>query len=367
MTIFFVAGEASGDLLGAEIVRALKKTKRPPSMTGVAGPRMRREGVAAFLPMEELQVMGFLDVALSLPKLMTSFWAVRKEILQTNPSAVVTIDYPVWNLRLAASLRKAGFKGKLIHLVAPTVWAWKKDRIRALERNIDLLMTILPFEEKFFATSLLKTAYISHPLIQTIEQPSSDRLPNQIALFPGSREKELARQLPDYFEVAQRLQRQQPHLEFLVSVAHPSFLTLLQREAELKGLRVRFFLEGEKEAVMRKCRFAIAKSGTVILELALHGTPTIVTYGLSPIDYLLAKYLFHIDLPFYSLPNLILERKIFPELIGPKFTADELYREALGWTTSLPPTGWGEELRHAFGPKKSGETAAELILSQIQG
>ncbi len=167
--LFVFAGEKSGDLHGEKLLEALRAKSPHLKIAGVGGPLMRSKGMQCILPMEEFQVMGFIDVFLSLPKLMRQFYFVAREILRLNPRIVVTIDYPGFNLRLARHLRKKGFKGKLVHFICPSVWAWGKKRIPLMAENLDMLLSILPFEKELFAHTELPVHFVGHPLSERMK------------------------------------------------------------------------------------------------------------------------------------------------------------------------------------------------------
>lgn len=320
--LFILAAEPSGDLHGQKLIASLLKQNPSLKIGAVAGPQMRALPIECYYPMENLQVMGFIDVFASLPKLLKQFFLIRKKILQLNPKAVICIDYPGFNLRLEKSLKKKGFKGKLIHYICPTVWAWGKKRIETMEKTLDLLLTFFPFEKKCFSQTF-PVRYIGHPLTNGIDSIQAPRK-KILALFPGSREKEIMRNYPLQMEAAQQLLKENPDFEVVVSSANE------QREMQLKKLTsfpVRFVSTKKNYELMRTCHLAIAKSGTVTLELALHQTPTVVTYAIDPLDVWLAQNLFKIDLPFYCIVNIIGSKEIFPELFGPRLTRESLFRE----------------------------------------
>src|SRR3990167_4995403 len=162
--IFMVAGEVSGDKLGGTLVESILKKQKDLELIGIGGPEMRAHGLFPIIPMEELQVMGFIDVIKHLPRLFKIFRRTVQTILDLNPKVVVTIDYPGFNLRLAKKLRKKGYQGKICHVVCPSVWAWGKKRIQTLADNYDLLLTLLPFEKPLFGKTSLRVEYIGHPL-----------------------------------------------------------------------------------------------------------------------------------------------------------------------------------------------------------
>ena len=325
--IFIFAGEASGDLHGEKLLNSLFLERPDLKIAGVGGPRMRKQGLECLMPMEKFQVMGFIDVFLALPRLIQQFYQIRNTILKLNPKIVVTIDYPGFNLRLGKSLRKKGFKGKLCHYICPSVWAWGKDRINVLAKNFDLLLSILPFEQEYFAHTKLPVFYVGHPLIERIPHTFPLNKSHQIAIFPGSRKKEIERNLPLYLKVIRALSKEYAALSFVISTASPHLIPIIKNIIKNETTSISLTPQENNEELIKNSFLAIAKSGTITLELALYGLPTVVTYATSFLDTLLAKYIFHINLPYYCLVNILAKKCVFPELIGPAFTEKALLVE----------------------------------------
>jgi len=358
--LFIIAGEASGDQLGEGLLDALKPSHL--RIMGIGGPKMRAVGMETVFPMENLQVMGFIDVLFALPHLIRCFNKTVDAILNNQPKAVVTIDYHGFNLRLARTLRKKGFKGKICHYVCPSVWAWGKKRIGLMAENLDLLLSILPFETQLFEKTNLSVEYIGHPLVQKIP-PQENPDPQLIAFFPGSRTKEIERNFPYFIRLTQALKHDSPY-RYVVSVSQEKYRPLLKKMAPDLDLAT--------PAEMKKLNpfLAVAKSGTIALELALQGIPTVVTYAISPLDVFLAKHFFKISLPYYALPNLIANKPIFPELIGPSLTDEKLLKEVKNLITHQAV--WDQcltecrSLRTILGKENANTQAAQLILSLIK-
>lgn len=319
--------------------------------------------------MEELQVMGFQDVALALPRILRRFSRIRSEILRLNPAAVLCIDYPGFNLRLERSLRKSGYQGKLIHAVCPSVWAWGKKRIPMMARQLDLLLTLFPFEQDCFAKTGLAVTYIGHPLVSKIGAyiPSPDFHarygldPNRplLALFPGSRSSVIERNLPLQLGAAQELQASFPDLQIALSIAHP------ERRSQLLSLaKTAALIEPESSYdLMRAARLALATSGTVTLELALFDTPAVVNYALRPLDRFLAEWIFQIRLPHYCIVNILAKRQVYPELIGPYLTVASLTEQAKNlWQESDACVRGCREVRALLGNCDAATAGAERIL-----
>ncbi len=341
--LFIFAGEHSGDAYGAKLLEALKANAPQMSIYGVGGPLMRQQGLDCVMPMEEFQVMGFVDIVRKLPTIWKQFYAIRNLILETKPDVVVFIDYPGFNLRMAKALRKKGFKGKLVHYICPTVWAWGKGRIKTLADNLDLLLAIFPFEPPLFADTKLDTRFVGHPLIEALDHhhydpewarkiglPSTD---NVLALFPGSRTGEITRLLKRQLTAALKLRQREPSLQIALSCADDKQLPLINKIATQCGLTVgKDFYVVPREytyELMKACRTAIAKSGTVNLELALHGKPCVVVYEVSTLNYLILWYFVRLHLNHYSIVNILCNRLVYPELIADPFTAEELYNTLL--------------------------------------
>ncbi|MBS4168021.1 lipid-A-disaccharide synthase [Parachlamydia sp. AcF125] len=336
-SIFFFAGEQSGDLHGQNLLQNLRQKLPGYAFTGVGGPLMRPFLSSSILKMEDFEVMGFSDVLRALPKLIRQFYQVRNAILDTQPAAVVLIDYPGFNLRLAKSLRKKGYKGKIAQYICPSVWAWGKERIEHMANTLDLLLSILPFEKELFSHTPLHVEYIGNPLLTTIKGHSYHPhwiellgikpAAQLIALFPGSRKGEIQRNLPIQLKVAQLMRREDR--TFALSCAHPGIIPVMQsilEETHLKLHRDIFLVpKAYTYELMKDSHAAIAKSGTVTLELALHQRPSTVIYQLTALNRFIAKYILRLNLPYYSIANILAQKQIFPELIATGLTPKNVY------------------------------------------
>lgn len=336
---FLFAGESSGDLHGGPLMAALKALHPASHITGVGGPAMRSQGMECILPMEAFQVMGFSDVLMAFPKLWRQFHQVRDAILSSHPDAVILIDYPGFNLRLAKALRKKGFQGKIVQMICPTVWAWGKGRIDHMAETLDLLLTIYPFEANHFSHTSLNVHYVGHPLIESIAHYPYDSewkgkvgIPDNrpiVGIFPGSREGEIIRNLPLQLEAAALFKKKHPDVLFALSCIDEKQSIFLKRcltDSPLNSYDDVFFVPRRYTyELMRDCHTAIAKSGTVTLELALHNVPTVVLYQLSPFNRFIAQYILRLRLPHYCIVNILRNRTVFPEWIENIPTAEELF------------------------------------------
>lgn len=320
--IFVVTGEKSGDEQAARLFKGLTHY----TIEGVTGPHLRALQVMQFLPMEDLQVMGFFDVLIHLPRILSIMRKITHRILNTNPRIVCLIDYPGMNLRLAARLKKRGFQGKIIQIGCPTVWAWGKRRVPKMETVLDLLLTFFPFEPTYFNPGKLTAKFIGHPLANC-QQPLLPLLKSGVALFPGSRKKEIERNLPIQLAVIKKISQNHPNQHFLISISQETFYPLYEkliREARLPP-SLSYKLIASSHEIIHSCEYAIAKSGTITLELALAKVPTVVMYAVSKKDIFLATKIFRIKLSHYCIVNILLQKTVFPEFIGPHCTSDNIY------------------------------------------
>lgn len=375
---FIFVGEHSADLHGSFVAKELKKHAPDLHLFGVVGPLLRKEGVSCFIPMEKFQIMGFIEVFFNLPKILYYFYKIRRHILKTNPLGCLFIDYPGFNLRMEASLRKKGYSGKIFHYISPTVWVWKKNRMETLARNVNCLFSILPFEKEFFSSHPLHVEYVGHPLLENLTPERKGPPPFPIshrrllALFPGSRRREIQKNLPLYLEAFLKLKQTYPTLILGISVVDEllkgEILRILDR---FPILQEDFFFVGKEQThdLIREAEISIAKCGTIALELALFGSSCIITYGLSKWELFLAKKIFHIKYPFYSLPNILLKKEVVVELIGPHFNLDRLLKELQNRLENPIPK---EELKSiqknligVLGDQKPSQKIAKRILSLI--
>ncbi len=313
--IFVIAGEISASLYGAALIEALKKKRPSLRFFGCGADSMVKSGLVPLVPFSSFQVMGIGAVLYKLPQLISCFYTLKRAVLQQNPACIILIDQPSFSLRLAKSLRKSGYKGKIVQYVAPTIWAYKKHRLQALERDYDLLLVLFSFEAEMCKKSTLKTLFCGHPLLEVIPKEkhvaTSEPL---VALFPGSRTSEIKHNLKLQLDAVRNFSG-----KVAISVARTEHIPLIEnivRSAARAVDSVQLVLFEKRYELMQQASYAIAKSGTVTLELALFQVPTVVTYSLSLLNYLFAKYIFRLQLPYYCIVNIVFNKEIFPECIG---------------------------------------------------
>lgn len=379
--LFIFAGEPSGDLHGSRLASILKEKSSEIIIEGVAGPKMRSENVHGPLKMEDFEVMGFSDVIRALPKLYSHFHCILNTILKSSPDGVILIDYPGFNLRLAKALKKKGFQGRIIQYISPSVWAWGKHRITEMEKTLDLLLTIYPFEAAHFSNSTLKTHFIGSPLQEYISQYNYDEnwrsqlhIPAErklIALFPGSRKGEILRNLPIILDAANQLQQHDPMVNFAISCFNEATEDYLNQHLKhFPNLKVLYRIPKHfTYELMRDSACAIAKSGTITLELALHKCPTTVIYKLSTLNRLYAKYILKVNLPHYCIVNILAKKEVFPELIEKGLDADNLFQQVKAISIDGPKRQACiqscHEISNSLGTNDANSKAAEAILKVI--
>ena len=383
-SIFIIAGEASGDLHGSNLMKALRTLNPALSFQGVGGPLMRQQDLDCLLPMEEFEVMGFAEVLASLPKLWKQFNI--KSAIRFFKSNLRLWCWLITRDSISAWLKhceKKATKERLFNMSFPTVWAWGKHRIAYMEKSLDLLLSIFPFEPGYFAHTSLSVKYVGHPTLETIQKHPYDNnwikktalnsADNLIALFPGSRKRELTGHLPTLLQTAAQLKEHDPSLQFAISQAKGEYLPMIQKmvsESSLEWNRDVFLVPSAYNyELMRDCRSAIAKSGTVTLELALHHKPTAVVYAVSFLNYMIAKYWLRLQLPHFCIVNILAGKEIFPELLAKQFTASELFQKVQQMHDDSPARKLSiaecQSLKSLLGNHRASERAAQAIVELL--
>lgn len=326
LDLFVVAGEKSGDLLGAKILARLKDQW---VIGGVTGPELEKIGVTTFFSIDAFEVIGFFSLIPHLPRIIRLFYKIKKTILEEKPKMVLLIDNAEFSLLLAKALRKASYSGKIVQLVSPSVWAWRKNRKKTMEKTLDHLFCILPFEPAYFQGSPLSASYIGHPLVDSLKTftPTSTfknlfKKP-VIALFPGSRVKEVELTLPLQLAAIKDVEG----FEIAVSVASEKVKNVIVKILDQSSIKAHLIPSKDRYDLMQLSFFSLAKFGTINLELAYFAVPTITAFPLPRLERWILQYLFKIYLPHYSLTNMIAKRRIFPEYVGLFATTENLRQE----------------------------------------
>ncbi len=336
---FVIAGEASGDVLGAKLIAELKAQNNGAEFLGVGGRLMKEQGLKSIFPMEELSVMGFLEVLPHIPKLLRRIKQTADKIIETNPDFVITIDSPDFCFRVIKTLKRKNLGSaniKKVHLIAPSVWAYREGRAEKISKLYDLLLAILPFEPPYFEKYGLKTVFIGHPIVENApdfskksELNKSFRKKRNVALdadllclMPGSRNGEVTRIFPELIKAANILAQKKSNLKVVIPLVEKT-RKLVSEMA--KSLKVEYFLieKEEKEAAFFASNFAVAKSGTNTVELSLYQIPIIVVYKLNFLTHFLVKRMVKIN--FANLVNLILNKEIIPEMLQNECKGEKIF------------------------------------------
>ena len=330
--VFLVAGEPSGDLLGARLMAALKaETGGRIDFAGVGGEQMAAEGLESLFPLDEIAVFGIIEI---LPHVLNIYRRVKQTVAAAKaarPAVLVTIDSPSFTLEISQRLKGAGFP--LVHLVAPQVWAWKPWRARPMARYLDHLLALLPFEPPYFERHGLSTTFIGHPAVEAAAIPSDPAAFRArhgiladaplLCLCPGSRLGEVRRLESVFAQTLVLLEREMPNLR-VVAPTVATVAALVERLAGSWPVPTLVLSDPrEKHHAFAACNAALAASGTVTLELAVAGVPAVVAYRVSPLSAILARLL--LKAKYASLVNLVLDRAVQPELLQRDCTPEKLY------------------------------------------
>jgi lipid-A-disaccharide synthase len=341
--IFIIAGEASGDLLGSKLLRELKISNPQIELCGVGGQRMKDCGFESIFPLEDLAVMGFLEVVPHIPKLLKRINQVVEKIQDFDPDILITIDSPDFCFRVLKKLKKTSkfLKIKKVHLIAPSVWAYREGRAKKIAKLYDLLLAILPFEPPYFEKYGLKTVFIGHPLIDDAPDFSQKNKINAefrefykifnddkiILVTPGSRVGEVKRIFPEFIEAINLLKNKVPNIKIVIPIVKKTKNIV---EILSKKIAVEYFLieqQNYKKMAYYSCDFALAKSGTNAIEISLHKIPLIIAYKINFLTHFIVKRM--IKIKYANLLNLIANKEIIPELLQKKCNKNLIYEKVL--------------------------------------
>jgi lipid-A-disaccharide synthase len=328
-----VAGEASGDLYGATLATELRALSPDTRLLGMGGDRMREAGVETLVDANVMAVMGIVEVLGHLPVIVKGFTILKRQLLSDPPRLLILIDYPDFNLRLAKVAKRAGIK--VLYFISPQVWAWRSGRVKGIGEVVDMMAVLFPFEIPFYQNAGIPVSFVGHPLLdmvapalQSKEAAASlglDPTRRTVGLFPGSRKSVIGRLLPVILESAALLKARMPDLQFVLPLAASLRPGDIMPEIERSGLEVTV-ITGKNHEVMSACDAAISVSGTVIMELALVGIPTVLIYKVSPLTYQIGKRV--INVPHIGICNIVAEKRLMKELIQheahPVAIADEV-------------------------------------------
>ena len=371
MRYYIIAGEASGDLHASNLVAEIKKKDKKAEFRGCGGDLMKAQGVDLLKHYRTMAYMGFVEVAVNLRKVLGNIAQCKKDIIEYQPDAIILVDYPGFNFRIADFAHEKGFK--VFYYISPQVWAWKRRRVKKVKRSVDKMLVILPFEEEFYKKYGVDVTYVGNPLLDELakfgtanrsiflRRNSLGEKREIIALLPGSRHQEVKRVLPVMLKAASHF----PDYQFVVAGVSSLDKSLYKK---ILGNSDVFLIENQTYELLQNSSAAVVTSGTATLETALFTVPEVVCYKATGISYCLAKWM--IKVKFISLVNLVMDREVVKELIQGEMTEANIVKEL----DQLLHNGKRqrqlledyEELKGRLGNAGASEKAAEVIMDAMK-
>jgi lipid-A-disaccharide synthase len=376
LRIGLVAGEASGDQLGAALIAALRARRPDVQCFGVAGPRMRAQGCEAWAPADELAVMGLAEVLRHLPRLLGLRARLRDRFVAARPDVFVGIDAPEFNLGLAARLKRAGLR--TVQYVSPQVWAWRQGRVRTIGHAVDRILCLLPFETDFYERHGVHASFVGHPLADQIpldpdrtgarRELGLDSDAEVFALLPGSRIGEVERLAGPFVDAARAIAARRPRAVFVAPMASSGTRRVFERPAAAPGAPPVRIVDGDAQRVLAAADGAIVASGTATLETLLSKRPMVVAYRVSGLTAFLLRRLRLVKVPYFSQPNLLVGRRFVPELFQEAVRGEALAAAILG---VLDDQAYLSELQREFRRvhetlRRGGAAAAADAILQLE-
>ncbi|MFC1498802.1 lipid-A-disaccharide synthase [Verrucomicrobiota bacterium] len=374
MKFLIIAGEVSGDMHAARLVKAVKERLPDSEFFGIGGNEMRSAGVKLFQHTNDMAVMGFTEVVRRYGFFKRVLCQMAETARKEKPDAVILVDYPGFNLRLAARTHKLGIK--TIYYICPQVWAWNQSRIPKMARIVDRLITIFPFEQKHFKDTDLTVDYVGHPLVdeakKALNEPQADLDVEGnplIALLPGSRPHEIKRLLPAMWSAALLLEKKHPDACFVIAAPSSEMANAAQdiiKNISAKPLRWKI-ITGKTRQVLRAARAALVASGTATIEAALMLCPMVIAYRMAILTYLFGRMLVKID--DIGMVNIVAGKKICPEFIQDAVTPEALANAIEPLLADTPERSEMiaalKKVSHALGPGGAESKAAEIIIEEL--
>lgn len=354
LRVGLVAGEASGDTLGAGLIEELRRLEPDAEFFGVAGPKMRAAGCVAWEPSDSLALMGLFEILRELPRLVRLLARLKRAFIDARPDVFVGIDAPDTNLRLARGIHEAGIP--TVQYVSPQVWAWRQSRVHRMRHSVDLVLCLLPFETQFYEAHGVPAEFVGHPLADAIPLNGERGAARAalglstnaeiVALLPGSRRGEVTRLADDFAATVAWLSKHRPGLEFIAPMANPAareiFSEALQRITPQTAVRL---IDGQAQAVLTACNVALIASGTASLEAALCKRPMVVVYRLGFLTAWVLTRLNLVKSKFFAQPNLLADRRVVGEYFQEQIDPQALGAELLMW---LDDSGKRADLEQEF-------------------
>jgi lipid-A-disaccharide synthase len=378
LRVGLVAGEASGDTLGADLIRAMRVIAPDTEFFGVAGPKMQAAGCEVWEPAESFAVMGLFEVLRDLPRLLRLLARIRRMFLAARPDVFVGIDAPDTNLRLARRLHAAGIP--TVQYVSPQVWAWRQGRARSMRESVDLVLCLLPFEKRFYDEHGMHAEFVGHPLADAIaldvDRPAAravlkiDANAKVVALLPGSRRGEVARLAEDFAATARWLAAQRPELQFIAPMASAATRQIFSQALALHAPEVEVrLLDGQAQTALIAADGVLVASGTASLEAALCKRPMVVVYRLGAMTAWILRRLNLVKVKFFAQPNLLADRRVVGEYFQEEIIPESIGAELLMWLDDAERRGGLERefsRIHADLRRDAGARAAQAIVGLLK-
>jgi|AMWB02.1.fsa_nt_gi lipid-A-disaccharide synthase len=348
--VMIVAGEASGDLHGSALVREVLALDPSIAFLGIGGPRMRKAGVETLVDARDMAVVGLVEVIAHFPAIYHAFRKMELILTADPPDLLLLIDYPDFNLRLAAVAKRRGIK--VLYFISPQVWAWRVGRVKKIARLVDRMAVVFPFEVPFYEKEAVRVDFVGHPLVDTVRPTMSlagarhsfgiDPGRKTVGIFPGSRKQEIRTHLPLLLESAAGLQKRFPGLQFILPLASSLSRSDIEPFLEVSDVPV-IVVESKEYDVIQVCDAIVTVSGTVTLEIALLGVPMVIVYRVSPLTYMVGKRLIRVDA--IGICNIVAGEKVVKELIQHDATPENIVTEV---SRLLSDDGYAAKIRESL-------------------
>ena len=366
---YVIAGESSGDAHAAVLMAEMLAMAPDIEFYGAGGPKMREVGGSHLFEWTQEAVLGFWDVLMKYPYFRTQFHRMYREIIELQPSAVIFIDYPGFNLRLASYLQGKGFRGKKIYYISPQVWAWNRGRIPKMSRFLDLMLCIFPFEKPLYEASGLRTEFVGHPMLANLEKRRINvaRDPKLVGLLPGSREREVRRILPPMLAAASLLKQRDPEIRFEVSAASEKMTTLIEKLVAASGFAGLPISVRNASDLMQRASVGMVASGTATMEASYFRFPFVLIYKVSWLTFVPGRLLVRVQ--HLGMPNILAGRTMIPEFIQhqarPDAIADAVWQLYSNESARAAMIQGMDEVILQLSETEAGHRAAEVVLREV--
>jgi lipid-A-disaccharide synthase len=367
--LYIIAGESSGDGHAAVLMAELLAMAPDIEFYGAGGPKMREVGGSHIFDWTQEAVVGLWDVAMKYSYFRGQFHRMFREIIELQPSAVIFVDYPGFNLRLAEYLHRKGFRGKKIYYISPQVWAWNRGRIPKMSRFLDLMLCIFPFEKPLYEASGLRTEFVGHPMLAQLEarRISVNRDAKLVGLLPGSREREVRRILPPMLAAAALLKQRDPELRFEVSAASPKMAVLIEKITAAGGFIGLPISVGNASNLMQRAAVGMVASGTATMEASFFRFPFVLIYKVSWLTFIPGRLLVRVQ--HLGMPNILAGRTMIPEFIQhearPETIADAVWELYSNESSRALMIRGMDEVILQLTEVEAGHRAAEVVLREL--